>query len=96
MTINNKVIVELIISTVSGYRHHDEQYCKYAYVDEDDEKADIEYHYIKMYKAKIHMLRRLCNIKMDDMMNFIDDFDDIEHKCTAVCQMLHIKLADML
>ena len=96
MIIDNKVIVELIINTVSGYHHHDDMYCKYAYVDEDDEKAEIEYNYIKLYKAKIHMLRRLCHIKMDDMMNFIDNFNDIEHKCTAVCNMLHIKLADML
>lgn len=96
MTIDNKVIVELIIKTVSGYRRHDYMYLKYAYVDEDDKKADIEYNYAKMYKSKIHLLRHLCNIKMDDMMDFVDNFDDIEYKCTAVCNMLHIKLADML
>ena len=94
MTIDNKVIVEFIVKTVSGYRRHNDMYCKYAYVDKD--KAESEYNYTKMYKSEIHLLRRLCNIKMDDMMEFVDNFDDIEYKCTAVCNMLHIKLADML
>ena len=96
MTIDNKVIVELIIKTVSGYRRHDDMYLKYAYADEDDEKAELEYNRAKMYKSKIHLLRRLCNIKTDDMVEFVDNFYEIEYKCAAVCNMLHIKLADMI
>ena len=95
MTIDNKIIVELIIRTVSAYRRHDDMYLKYAYADDDDKK-EVEYNYIKIYKSKIHLLRRLCHIKMDDMMDFVDNFDDIEYKCAAVCNMLNIKLADML
>ena len=96
MIINNKVVVELIIKTVSAYHRHDDMYLKYADGFEDEERAELEYNYAKIDKAKIHMLRRLCNIKTDDMIDFIDNFNDIEHKCTAVCNMLHIKLADML